>query len=147
MVGKNAIPGIRYYIIDLYSEIQFYLPTSSERECDYAIEVVPTKAAMTQDSNYSAIRRLTAVFGAMPITSIRPQMIYQYVDKRSVKTKGEDGRVTGGKISAHKGNRGAFPRIYKSSTMGISGSASIQKRSEARRREAPLALHRGLGVS
>lgn len=68
----------------------------------YALEVVPTKASKTQESNNFAIKRLRAVFGAMPIASIRPQMVYQYVDKRSVKTKGEDGKVVGGRVTAHR---------------------------------------------
>ncbi|MET3135295.1 hypothetical protein AAKU55_005603 [Oxalobacteraceae bacterium GrIS 1.11] len=48
----------------------------------YALEVVPTKAARTQVENTRAIRNLRAVFGAAPLTWIKPQNIYQYVDKR-----------------------------------------------------------------
>lgn len=48
----------------------------------YALEVVPTKAARTQVENNRAIRHLRGVFGAVALTSIRPQHIYQYVDAR-----------------------------------------------------------------
>lgn len=48
----------------------------------YALEVVPTKGARTQVENQRAIRNLRAVFGAAPLTWIRPQHVYQYADKR-----------------------------------------------------------------
>lgn len=48
----------------------------------YAIEVVPTKGVRTQVENNRAIRNLKAVFGAAPLVWIKPQNIYQYVDKR-----------------------------------------------------------------
>uniref|UniRef100_E6PP45 Phage integrase n=1 Tax=mine drainage metagenome TaxID=410659 RepID=E6PP45_9ZZZZ len=68
----------------------------------YALEVVPTKAPQTQESNQLAIKRLRAVFGALPISAIKPQTVYKYVDKRSVKTKSAEGRVTGGRVAAHR---------------------------------------------
>lgn len=49
----------------------------------YALEVMPEKAPKTQESNFIAIKRLTAVFGHMPITALEPQHAYQYIDKRS----------------------------------------------------------------
>ena len=51
----------------------------------YALEVVPKKALTTQEGNYIAIRALRKTFGAAPITSITPRMVYQYVDKRTYK--------------------------------------------------------------
>lgn len=48
----------------------------------YALEVVPTKAPKTQTHNVSAIKRLAAVFGHMPIADFRPVHAYQYRDKR-----------------------------------------------------------------
>ncbi len=68
----------------------------------YALEVVPTKAPQTQAGNMLAVGRLTAVFGAMPIGTIKPQMVYTYVDKRSVKVTDDNGKVTGGRVTAHR---------------------------------------------
>ena len=48
----------------------------------YALEVIPTKAASTQKGNHAQINKLRAVFGHMPLATIEPQHIYQYVDKR-----------------------------------------------------------------
>lgn len=52
----------------------------------YALQVVPTKKATTQQQNQVAIKRLRAVLGQAPITAIRPQTVYQYIDKRQAKT-------------------------------------------------------------
>lgn len=52
----------------------------------YALEVVPNKKITTQAHNAVAIKRLRAVLGAVPLTSIKPRHIYQYIDKRSAKT-------------------------------------------------------------
>ncbi len=68
----------------------------------YGLEVIPTKSPRTQEGNQLAVKKLRAVFGALPLASIKPQMVYQYVDRRSVKTTSEAGRVTGGRISAHR---------------------------------------------
>jgi hypothetical protein len=39
----------------------------------------------------------------MPLLPFRPQLVYQYVDARSKKKKDpETGKVTGGKIAAHR---------------------------------------------
>lgn len=51
----------------------------------YALEVVPTKAACTQVGNASHIKRLRAVFGHMPLSSIEPKDVYKYADKRNSK--------------------------------------------------------------
>jgi integrase len=51
----------------------------------YALEVVPTKAASTRASNLLYIKQLRAVFGEMPLESIKPKHVYKYVDSRSAK--------------------------------------------------------------
>lgn len=48
----------------------------------YALEVVPLKAAKSQESNSISIRKLRAVFGHMPIESVKPKHVYQYRDLR-----------------------------------------------------------------
>lgn len=48
----------------------------------YALEVLPEKAAATRTGYARHIQRLRAVFGAMPLASIEPRHIYEYVDKR-----------------------------------------------------------------
>ena len=51
----------------------------------YALQVVPTKKVTTQQQNQVAIKRLRAVLGQAPISAIRPQTVYQYIDKRQAK--------------------------------------------------------------
>jgi integrase len=51
----------------------------------YALEVIPKKKRLTQVENTRAVGRLRAVFGALPLTGIRPQLVYQYVDKSKSK--------------------------------------------------------------
>ena len=48
----------------------------------YALEVVPLKAPKTQQSNLASLVKLRAVFGFMPIGSIKPIDGYKYLDKR-----------------------------------------------------------------
>lgn len=69
----------------------------------YALEVIPAKAAASQSSNQNQIIMLRRVFGTHPLLPFAPQLVYQYVDRRSVKKKDpETGKVTGGKIAAHR---------------------------------------------
>lgn len=68
----------------------------------YLIEVVPTKAPTSQSQNTIWIKQLRTVFGEMPLTNIKPQHIYKYVDMRSHKKVNLTGRITGGKITAHR---------------------------------------------
>lgn len=68
----------------------------------YLLEVVPTKAPKTRTANALYIKQLTAVFGAMTLAAFTPQMVYQYVAKRSVKKNNAAGRMTGGKTIAHR---------------------------------------------
>lgn len=51
----------------------------------YAMQVIPNKKKLTQVENLRAIGRLRAVFGELALASIRPQLIYQYVDKSKSK--------------------------------------------------------------
>lgn len=53
----------------------------------YALEVVPTKAPYTQRRNASHIKRIRAVFGHVPLSSIEPKDIYKYADKRGSKVE------------------------------------------------------------
>jgi integrase len=53
----------------------------------YAMEVIPTKAVLTRLENVRGIKRLRAVFGALPLTAIRPQLMYQYADKAKSKSQ------------------------------------------------------------
>ncbi len=51
----------------------------------YLLQVVPTKAPTTQAQNQVAISRLRAVLGSAPISSVRPQLVYQYIERRQAK--------------------------------------------------------------
>ena len=53
----------------------------------YALEVIPTKAAKSQESNLISIRKLKPVFGNMPIESVKPKHVYQYRDLRGKQGK------------------------------------------------------------
>lgn len=68
----------------------------------YLMEVVPSKAPMNQTLNAIWIKQLRSVFGDMPLTTIKPQHIYKYVDMRSMKKVAANGRVTGGRTAAHR---------------------------------------------
>ena len=48
----------------------------------YALQVLPRKAPTTQREQKAGIGRLRAVFGDMPIDSLRPVHVYQYLDRR-----------------------------------------------------------------
>jgi integrase len=54
----------------------------------YSREVVPNKAPLTRVENRRAIMRLRKVFGARSVGAIRPQLIYQYVEKSESRTQG-----------------------------------------------------------
>jgi integrase len=69
----------------------------------YALEVIPAKAAASQQSNHIQMLVLRRVFGNQPLLPFAPQLVYQYVDRRSVKKKDpKTGKVTGGRIAAHR---------------------------------------------
>lgn len=52
----------------------------------YLLEVVPTKAVSSQESNRIFIATLRKAFADAPLEAIKPKHVYQYVDKRSKKT-------------------------------------------------------------
>lgn len=66
----------------------------------YALQVIPTKKPKTIAANLIAIVPLGAVFGDLNLTSITPPMIYEYVEKRSIKTINTNGRLVGGRVAA-----------------------------------------------
>ena len=69
----------------------------------YQRETIPAKTPASQASNLNQLPKLREVFGAMPLLPFKPQLIYQYVDQRSKKkTNPITGKVTGGKIAAHR---------------------------------------------
>jgi integrase len=51
----------------------------------YLLEVVPEKAAATQGDNRRMIVKLRAVFGELPVTGMKPKLVYRYVSKRTAK--------------------------------------------------------------
>lgn len=51
----------------------------------YSHEVIPKKKKLTQVENIRAVGRLKSVFGELPLTGIRPQLVYMYVDKSKSK--------------------------------------------------------------
>ncbi|WP_043156565.1 phage integrase [Pseudomonas aeruginosa] len=54
----------------------------------YEREVVPTKAPRTQSDNQAELRQLRKAFDSAPITAITPQVVAQYRDARTAKTRG-----------------------------------------------------------
>ncbi|NYT38922.1 integrase [Pusillimonas soli] len=75
----------------------------------YALEVVPTKAVSTHEQQAIWIRQLRKVFGCMALTSMKPVLVYRYVDQRSKKkteiitdekTGKERKKITGGPTTA-----------------------------------------------
>jgi integrase len=51
----------------------------------YARDAIPLKAPKTQADNLKQLRTIRATFGGMLLKDIRPQHIYQYMDKRTAK--------------------------------------------------------------
>lgn len=51
----------------------------------YALEVIPTKAIVTQRGNERALKRIRAVFGHMGVGDVGPQDVYKYNDARESK--------------------------------------------------------------
>lgn len=69
----------------------------------YVLEVIPTKAMASQTSNRVQLNVLRRVFGSYPLQPFPPRLVYQYVDKRSVKkVNPKTGRLVGGRIAAHR---------------------------------------------
>lgn len=77
----------------------------------YALEVIPAKAVSTHEQQAIWVRQLKAVFGKLPLTAMKPRLVYRYVDERSKKkteividerTGKERKRTTGGRTTAHR---------------------------------------------
>lgn len=67
----------------------------------YALEVIPTKAAASKTANLQQLPVIRRVFGNQPLLPFPPKLVYQYVDKRSVKKKDpKTGRMIGGRTAA-----------------------------------------------
>jgi len=101
----------------------------------YALQVVPAKKSpTTRAGNIISIGRLRKVFGELPVAgSIKPQTIYQYVDRLSVKRKDPiTGRVTGGVITAHRDVEVLSHVFTKAVEWGVYRPAPIQGRGAAR---------------
>lgn len=63
------------------------LPTIGAILDRYELEVVPGKAPKTQTGNRRALGRLRPVFGGMRPEDLKPQHVYQYVDRRGVRVQ------------------------------------------------------------
>lgn len=79
-------------VSDMYAELgRLTTPPTVKTMADllhrYRMEVLPAKAAKTQKDNARSLDRLTAVFGRMRPSEVRPVDIYAYRDKRSQKGK------------------------------------------------------------
>lgn len=70
---------------------------------EYLLRVVPHKAKATQITNQIQIAKLRQVLGNMMLPQVTAQIVHRYVDLRSQKkTDEKTGRVTGGRIAAHR---------------------------------------------
>lgn len=66
----------------------------------YALEVIPTRPPGSQRRDTQKLGPLRRVFESVPISTIEPQDIYKYVDKRARKITDSDGKITGGRTVA-----------------------------------------------
>lgn len=85
-LGRTLSEAYRTWaaMLEVYADAQ----TMAELLDRYALEVVPAKAPKTQESNLISIRKLKAVFGHMPISTVKPKHVYKYRDLR-----GREGKV------------------------------------------------------
>lgn len=76
-LGKSLHEAYRTYAarVECVEEIK----TISQLLDRYTVEVIPTKAIKSQESNLLSIRRLRPVFGDMPVGSIKPRHAYKYM--------------------------------------------------------------------
>lgn len=84
-LGKTLNEAYRTWAdkLELYADAK----TMAELLDRYALEVIPTKAPKSQESNNISIRKLRPVFGHMPIDTVKPKHVYQYRDLRGKETK------------------------------------------------------------
>lgn len=66
-------------------ELQSEARTIGQLLDQYSVQVVPTKAWKSQESNQISIRRLRLVFGEMLVSAIEPHHVYKYVTMVSEK--------------------------------------------------------------
>lgn len=55
----------------------------------YALEIIPTNEPRTQTEKQRHVKLLRAVFGNMPLNSIKPIDVYKYVDKRGARVSAQ----------------------------------------------------------
>lgn len=89
-LGKTLSEAYRVWAskLELYADAK----TMGELLDRYALEVVPLKAPTSQESNNISIRKLRAVFGHMPIETVKPKHVYQYRDLRGRQGKSSANR-------------------------------------------------------
>ena len=69
----------------------------------YATQSIPEKAISSQSTNLLFVRQLRKAFGQMPLLDIKPKHVYQYIEKRRIKTEDEEtGTVRGGLTVAQR---------------------------------------------
>lgn len=108
-LGKTLAEAYKVWATRLESNIE--VRTIDDLLDRYVLEVIPEKAVSTHEQQSIWIRQLRGVFGKLPITGVRPRLIYKYVDVRSKKkvtviknekTGKEKRQVTGGPVAAHR---------------------------------------------
>lgn len=84
-LGKTEVEAYRVWAsrIELFTDAH----TVGELLERYSIEVIPTKAPKSQESNLYSIKVLMPVFGSMAITAIKPMHVYKFMDLRSKQGK------------------------------------------------------------
>ena len=69
----------------------------------YAAQTIPEKAVSSQSMNLLFVRQLRKALGEMPLLAIKPRHVYQYIEKRRIKTKDEEtGTIRGGLTVAQR---------------------------------------------
>lgn len=83
-LGRNLPEAHRVFSERLTARLQV-TRTVGDLLDRYAREVVPTKAPATRASNGYAIKQLRQAFGPLKLSDVTPQLVYQYVDRRTKK--------------------------------------------------------------
>lgn len=108
-LGKTLSESYRVWAARLENNIE--VRTISDLLDRYALEVIPEKAVSTHQQQHIWVGQLRGVFGDLPVTGMKPRLVYKYVDARSKKkttvikdevTGKETRKVTGGPIAAHR---------------------------------------------
>jgi len=82
-LGKTLPEAYKAWAARLENQIN--LRTIGDLLDRYALEVVPTKAISTHEQQAIWIRQLHGVFGRLPLTAMKPAMVYRYVEQRGKK--------------------------------------------------------------